>query len=270
MKMCGLVVGVAGLALAGTALGQTGTGFTISDGDVFFTQVNSPTSGTGTVSGAAFRVNGATGLDHVFETWWWFRVEGDTREFALNNAAGTVAAGNTATTTWNMAGAAGGSPYAFSAVLTYTVTDTGENLGQVAQSMVITNTGSDAITLNLFQYTDFDVNGTASTDSATGGLDGITISDGPFTILYQGVGASAYQVTTFATLRGLLTNTTVDNLNNTGLPFGPGDFTGGFQWTLTLGAGESTTVMASMAVIPTPASLALLGLGGLAAARRRR
>ncbi len=76
----------------------------------------------------------------------------------------------------------------------------------------------------------------------------------------------------FANIRGLLTDNSITNLNNTGLPFGPGDFTGAFQWTVTLAPGEAFTATASMTVtyIPAPSALALLGLGGLIGCGRRR
>lgn len=271
MKRCGVLAGVAGLVVAGSAFGQVGTGFSITDGDVVFGLADSPTVGAASgPPGAVFRVNGFAGDNHLYATWWWFRVQGDSRELALHNATGTVGGGNTATTTWNLTGTVGGNPYSFSAALTYTATDTGENLGQVLQTMVVTNTGSQPLNLDLFNYADFDVNNTSGGDSATGGLGGITISDGPWSILYQGVGASAYQVTNFSSLITQLTDGSAQNYSNTGLPFGPGDFTGGFQWTLALPAGESATVVMSIGVVPTPASLTLLGLGGLVAARRRR
>src|SRR5262245_51820458 len=94
--------GVVMLGMAGgAAWGQNGTGFTISKGDVFFTQVNSPLSGLVLAnSGANFRVGGAAGTDNLYENWWWYRVNGtDVRELALANAAGTTTAAGTATTT---------------------------------------------------------------------------------------------------------------------------------------------------------------------------
>lgn len=264
------IVPVVVLMASSQALAQVGTGFTITDGDVVFTQVNSPTSGTATsVSGANLRFNGAAGTDHLFENWWWYRIDGvDAREFAFNNASGTTAAGNTATTTWP--GLGGG---AFSATLTYVATDTGTNLGQVVQTLTVTNLTQQAMRLNLFNYADFDVNATAGSDAATlFGPGEIRITDTvnpAWDIRFIGSGASAYQVTSFATLRGLLTNTAVDNLNNTGLPFGPGDFTGGFQWVLDLGPGGTAVVSETLASVPEPTSVLLLSLAGLAALRRR-
>lgn len=271
MKRSAVLAAVAGLVVARSAFGQTGTGFTIFDGDAWFGITDSPSSGTATAPPTAiFRVSGPTGTNHLHGTWWWFRVQGDTREYAFHNASGTTGGGNTATTTWAMAGTAGGNPYAFSAALTYTVTDTGEHQGQLVQSLSITNTADQPMTLHLFNYADFDVNNSSGNDSAVGGLGGITITDGPWTILYQGIGASAYQVTPYAGLLAQLTDASATNFSNTGLPFGPSDITAGFQWTLNLDAGQSATVVMSFAVVPTPASLALLGLGVLTAARRRR
>lgn len=257
----GISASALAVLFAASAYAQPGTGFTISDGDVFFTQGTSPTVGTGTgATGANFRVNGAAGTDHLFQTWWWYRVEGQTRETAFFNASGTTAGGNAATTNFTVA--------EFNASLNYLVTDTGTNTGEVRQSMVITNTSPAALRLNLFNYADFDVNATSGTDSAVlAGPNLIRITDTAIAE-FEGVNASAYQVTAFSTIRGSLANTTVTNLDNSGLPFN-GDFTGAFQWVLDIPVGGSATVVGRMAIVPEPASLSLLGLAGLALFRRR-
>lgn len=258
-----LAASAVALGLSVGAFAQVGTGFTISDGDVFFTQGNSPTVNTSTgATGANFRVNGAAGTDHLFQNWWWFRANDETRESAFFNATGTVAAGNTATTNWTFP--------LFNATLQYVVADTGTNLGQVTETMVITNTSPADLRLNIYNYADFDVSGTAGSDSATlAGAGLMSITDGIWNAQFGGAGASAYQVTSFATVRGLLANALVDNLNNTGLPFGPGDFTGAFQWTLTIPGGGTATFAERLAIVPEPSALALLAIGGLAFIRRR-
>jgi len=147
--------------VAGTtasALAQAGSGGTITDGDCTFTQVVSPTSGTATpATGSVFRVNGAGGTDHTFYDWWWFRVNGvDTREFAFNSA-----------TSWNWAGRSGTVNYTtanFTAVLSWTITDTGTNSGQIDTSARITNTTAAPLNLALFHGFDMDYAGSIGTD----------------------------------------------------------------------------------------------------------
>jgi len=243
-----LFIGVVALgALGSAASAQPGTGFTITDQDTIFTQGVSPSGATGPTgagaTGAVFRVNGAAGFDHLFQNWWWYRVNGvDVREFAFANATGTVPGGNTATTTWTFAN--------FTAALTYLVQDSGANAGRLGQAMSITNTTSAEISLALYNYTDFDLGGTAVADSAVvgPGPQTIRITDAGTFAEFECPGATAYGVTTFAGLRGTLADADIDNLNNTGLPFGPGDFTGAFQWNVILAPGETRIFGAEMRV----------------------
>jgi len=244
---------VFGAVLATSALAQTGTGGTITDGDVIFTQGNSP-SGTGGSTGtgplADMKTLGASGADHVFQNWWWYRVEGvDTREFALADATSGSWVGNTGTINYTLPN--------FSAVLTYVVTDTGTNAGRVVTSLVVRNTTANPITVHLYNYHDFDLQPNLGDDQAIlTGPNSIRVFDVGGTIRgqYIGTGASAYAVAAFATLRDLLTNTAVNTLGNTGLPFGPGDFTGAFQWDVTLAPDQSATVSATFALAPPPAT----------------
>ena len=256
---------IAMAALMTNAFGQAGTGFTISDGDVFMTQADSPTTNTATaVNGAQFRVNGGAGTNHAFESWWWFRVNNDTREFNLANAAGTTSGGNSASTTWNMSG--------WDATLRYLVTDTGSESGHLLQEMVVTNTGSVPMVLNMFNYADFDMAGTFGGDNATLAGNTLTITDGTWQNAYTGVGANNYQVNEFALLRTQLTNATAENFSNTGAPFGPGDFTGGFQWIMTLDIGQSMNLTTTWQIqnVPEPSTIAVLVIGAGALLLRRR
>ncbi|MGH7133963.1 MAG: MYXO-CTERM sorting domain-containing protein [Phycisphaerales bacterium] len=280
MKISTLMLStLAGLTLAGTALGQLGTGGTITAGNMVFTSGDSPTSITAAAGPTAnLRSTGAAGTNHMFEMWWWYRIAGDTREFNLGNAASSVTIGSSILRmTFNQPN--------FSAVLQYQVVSTGADTGFLRSTLSITNTSGAPISISLFNYTDLDVNNTAGGDSAVQlGSNFMRVSDPAttYTLAYSGVGADAYQVAAFATVRGLLTNNVVDNLNNTGLPFGPGDFTGAFQFGgpnaagapggITIEPGFTSSVIATVSItnVPTPGAAALIGLAGLAGLRRRR
>lgn len=127
----------------------------------------------------------------------------------------------------------------------------------------MTNNGASAITLHLFHFVDFDVNGTAAGDSATLVSANICIRIDDATAgqcEYRAPAANAYLVLAFGATTDVaaqLCNATVTNFGNTGLPFGSGDFTGGFQFTLQLAAGATETVSVHQAcnTAATPVSL---------------
>jgi hypothetical protein len=248
-------------ALSSSVLAQG----TISDGNATFTYNSGTTPGS-----ANFRPEGGTSTDHFFQDWWWWRVNGvSTAENRMQWVPSSQSyVGNTAML--------GHSQALFDWDLTV-VLDDGGAAGQagVVQTMELTNTSASPISLSIFHYLDVDVQAT-TTDSATinAGLDRMTITDtsGSFVEFYS-PGADRYQATSFSTLRTALDNATIGDLTNTGLPFGPGDFTGAFQWDGTIAAGESVTLYSGVAInqtaIPEPATLGLLALGGLMIRRRR-
>ena len=97
-----------------------------------------------------------------------------------------------------------------------------------------------------------------------------------------GYGADAYQVTPWRALLQDLTDGNVDDLDNSGLPFGPADLTGALQWSTTIGVSQSKTFLTqfgsnapflpiSASAIPEPRTALLVGLGImlLAASRPR-
>jgi hypothetical protein len=230
--------------------------------------------GGGTNTTDVFRPDGGATTFHMFETGWSWRINGvDLREFAFSQAGMVESGSGTALGTRSYASLAGG---AFSAVFTYALTDGGAP-GQalMTQTLTITNTSANALDMSIFNYADFDIGGTFAGDSGSWfdqSNNIMGIQDGANFGRYQGVGANAWQVTAFSTLRTSLTNTTITNLNNTGLPF-LGDFTAAFQWNNMIAVGGSASFVAQMAInqqVPAPGALALLGLAGLVGARRRR
>lgn len=261
--MKNVLLASAGLLLASTALAQSGSGGSIAQG---FSNFSLTDIGTGATDSpfASFSVGGAGNPNHMYQNWWWFRVQGDSNETAFNNASNWSYSGNTARLEFSTA--------SFDAVIQYTVTSIRNGLGVLTTTATVFNTSADPLTLNLFNYADLDMNGTAGNDSADlNGVNIIRVTDGGNTgwrANYEGT--DAYQVASFAGIRGILNDPNADDLNNTGLPYGPGDWTGAFQWSFSIGSLSAATASATITIIPTPGALALAGIGGLLAARRRR
>jgi MYXO-CTERM domain-containing protein len=273
-----------GVAVSSSAFGQ----FTISPGglngaDGRYGNGAIPTSLTGTgQAGGVFRNEGSTSTDHLFANAWWWRGPGDTREYTFGNAAvaggptsaGAIVGNNLGTLDtggydYTVTNATAG--YSFTAALRWTITNPSGSMALVAYSAAITNTGASAIDMSLFAYTDYDV-GDSTTNVYSFSGDTFTITrptgGGP-TATFQGTGSFAHQAGPFGGVpRSLLTDADVDNLDNT-VTGSPGDYTGAFQWNINVAAG-GTVMVGGLMTAPAPGALALLGLGGLVAARRRR
>jgi uncharacterized repeat protein (TIGR01451 family) len=203
--------------------------------------------------------------DHVFETGWWFRVAGDPQEtfFPLpTSGSGTADA---LTYDWADVGGRG----LFSARLVWTVTDR-DGLGgpapggKVAGALTVTNIGVADLTLNLFTMTDFDLQPAVGDDTATlRSPVQIALADaGTNKAAFVGIDADAYLVRPFGTtdVGAVLSDASVTDFDSTGLPFGPADFTGGWQWknrVIPAGGSLTATVVIAVNVKRHPASRVL-------------
>lgn len=227
--------------------------------------------GTITATGASYVVGAShwdtspdanyTGVgtgDQLFEAGWWFRIQGDTQETFFPAPTTQNYTGNTATINWTDLGGRG-----LAVTKTHVITSAAAGTGEVGTTVAVTNNTGGAITLHLFQMLDLDVNGSAGTDNAVlvQPNNYIRVNDataGQCEI--RGPGAAAYLVLPFAgttDVAAQLSNATVTDFANTGLPFGPGDITSGLQWTLQLAAGATGTVQVYVACnqTATPVSL---------------
>lgn len=222
------------------------------------------------------------GTDQMFQQWFWYRIntDADTEESSIHTLGNMQSAvfdtnpfedarpdtlalmysgrGISIQPTWSLVGGSNGSG----------VSDMGE-------SIVITNDRRTAISITFFQYSDFDLNGTAANDN----VRAVPPNFNTVVQFEAGVALSetvvsprpdAYEVNLFPVTRNRLDDGFVDNLTNVGGPVGPGDVTWAFQWDLTIPAGGSVVINKDKGIVPAPGALALVGLGGLLAARRRR
>jgi hypothetical protein len=216
------------LASAGSAFAQG----TITNGNANFVRTDFDTTPAANFTG----VSATLTQDHLFEIGWWFRVAGGTQETNFGPPGAQNYTGDTSTLNWT--GLGGG---AFDAVETAVVLDTGNapESGHVTVTLVVTNTSGAPLDLNVFAMADVDLNGSTN-DSATlaNPNNYIQITDpsgntaefrGPVTV---DPAPSAFLVRPFGatSVRTVLNDTAVTDFDNTGLPFGPGDISLGFQW----------------------------------------
>jgi hypothetical protein len=255
---------------------------TINDGGVVFS-FTSFASGTNNTANADFTIGG--GADQIWESWWFFEMAGGVETPFSNTPVSESYVGNYAIISWTDIDGTG----RLDADLELAVFDPGGGGGQLFQELTIRNVTGTSVTFDVFHYTDFDAGGTWQGESASlvsAGPDiEMAISDGATldNVPWIGYGADHFQVTTYNALLAQLTNGTSQEMNDTGLAFGPGDFTGGFQWqSETLLPGEERSFLTQWGynapllpptVMPTPEPgtgfLMGLGLVGLAFQARR-
>lgn len=172
------------------------------------------------------------GSDHQFSNWWWYRVAGDTAETIMPPPDTESYNGSIAILTWNNVD--GRNLFSVSLeVQLFGLTQAAALL----QTFVVTNLSASNLSLQVFSYTDMDMDTSPANDSAILGLprriDIVDLTPAS----HEGVAADGYRVDTFPNVRNALNDTLVDNFANTGLPFAPGDYTGGFQWGWVLAPG---------------------------------
>jgi hypothetical protein len=296
------LIAFAGLAAAQSIAGaQTLSSFRLNDGLFRYAESNLTATGNRTGTGAGDANFGFIGTntaatstsvasDYLFQNWWWYRSAGDTREFALSNQVSgqTNLAGNSATLRYNEPiGGSTSNRLVFE--LTYTLNQISPTQAAVTINWSILNQSNTEQPVSFFAYADSDMSFTSFSDDNGTYIPGAGINtyrnDNSLTDTARFFTMSAdlrtndrWQIGAFSgtditSPRAALTNATVSNLTNSDTIAAAGDNAGALQWDLIIPAGQSLGGRVTKGynyVIPSPGALALVGLGGLVAARRRR
>jgi len=165
------------------------------------------------------------------------------------------------------------------ATMEWTLFGLGNSSAMLTGFLTVKNDTPANVTLALFHYLDLDLGGTKGDDSSNAIQNSeILVGDANWVADYKAIatGFTAFDSNAFPSVRDLLTNNAKDDFPNTEKFFGPGDWTGGFEWMRTVNANGGTAgVTFNLQIGPRPApgptslGLLLVGLVGLLLARRR-
>ena len=212
------------------------------------------------------------GVDQLALQWFWFRVGPAGPELPLHALDQTInaQAGRFLDVTYADPGGA----FAIDLVFRLQGGTVGSQLSDLAEQIRVRNTGQSDLDFHLFQYTDFDICGTASDDTVL--LDGykkasVFGSQDTFAETVLTPAASRREAGIYSATLNKLNDGDADSLSNAAGPLANVNATWALQWDRKLAPGGSFLISENTTIqVPEPTTLFLLTLGGVAMGWRRR
>lgn len=221
------------------------------------------------------------GVNHLFNQWFWFRV-GDTGGEQPIHALPEIGRFVTDTNpfidsrpdTFNVSF---GSMTSYTIDVRFSLTGgvAGSNTSDILETITITNRGSTVLPFRFFQYADFDLNNDVVDQSVSvDPFNRVVQTDGTLGVAETVISPppAAHEVGVFSSTLDSLNDASPTTLNGTSTLSGTDrqDYTWAFQWNANIAPGQSFIISKDKLLVPAPGAAALLTLGGLLAARRRR
>ena len=174
--------------------------------------------------------------DVVNESGWWYRVNGlDTCEHPLPPPDSESWGGVYTILDWDNVDGKGLALRKFVSVI-----DNDRPAGTYRSELIhIRNLTAAPLSISFFHYLDADAGGSFMDDTGERvNARLLTFVEGASTGLYRGLDADHSMVRNSGAIPALLNNSLLTNLDDTGTPFGPGDWSGAYQWNVDIPASQ--------------------------------
>jgi hypothetical protein len=221
----------------------------------------------------------------MYEEGFWFRTGTDDREYSLHSL--DIVNEKASDTNFNPGDDVLDVLYErqgqFTAEVKWTLVGTaGGCCSDLGEQIKLTNTGNQRLSITLFEYTDFDLNGLPGIgdpfDDVAKFVNSNEFMQRDFPTLADTVVVRApdrWEIGYYDDLRRRLDDDMITDLMNATSPLKNGDLVWAAQWNFTIDPGLSVIISKDKlitTVVPLPASALLLmsGLAGLAVLRRQR
>jgi hypothetical protein len=213
------------------------------------------------------------GQNQLYQQWFWYRTDAMTRENSIDTISlPTIvqSSASQATSTYTGAG--------FTLSIVYDLTGGAAGSGQsvINETITINNTTGSPLGFHFFQYSDYNLGGVdQDIVQIQAGFGYALVKSGLASLGETVISPTANngEVAPFDQTLLKLNNNSIDSLNGSLGPLGPGDNTFAFQWDLTIAANGSAifskvkSLQVQVVPEPTSAVLALLGIGVLVGRR---
>ena len=218
------------------------------------------------------------GVSELYRQNFWYRTGSSgtqTPVYYLNNVKNTQTSANSATTE------NANNKLDFTTTYTLEGGSDGSGSATILESFTVKNLSASAVDLHLFQYVDFDLDGSYEGDTLQLGKTGALFtsaaqSKGDVVATETlGVAANHGEVGLDNLVYNQLASSHPITLTDTTGPVGPGDAAYAFEWDVTLAGDASFTITLQKSIqvvqtVPEPSALALASLGLVSFIWRRR